>query len=166
VSVDLVYKDATEEDLPAIVEIYNSTVAGRMVTADTEEVTVESKQKWFDAHSEVRPVKMISASDQIIGWLSFNDFYGRPAYKGTAEISIYLHPSHRNKGYGSRVLKDGISFCTSLKIKKLLAFIFAHNIQSIRLFQKNGFAEWGHLPDVAEMDGRSYSLKILGLHIK
>ncbi|CAN5380241.1 hypothetical protein BH11PSE11_BH11PSE11_26510 [soil metagenome] len=31
------------EDLPAIVAIYNSTVASRQVTADTEPVSVESR---------------------------------------------------------------------------------------------------------------------------
>ncbi len=43
--------DATLEDLPTIVEIYNSTIPGRMVTADTEPVTVESREKWFHEHS-------------------------------------------------------------------------------------------------------------------
>ena len=40
----LKYRDATQKDLTKIVEIYNSTIASRMVTADTELVTVESKQ--------------------------------------------------------------------------------------------------------------------------
>ena len=35
---------ATIEDLPAIVAIYNETIASRMVTADTEEVSVQSKR--------------------------------------------------------------------------------------------------------------------------
>ena len=37
-------RDATEADLPAIVEIYNATIPGRMVTADLEPVTVESRR--------------------------------------------------------------------------------------------------------------------------
>ena len=42
---DLIIRDAKHEDLARIVEIYYSTVPGRMVTADTEAVTVESKVK-------------------------------------------------------------------------------------------------------------------------
>ena len=42
------YRDATRQDLDAIVKIYNSTISSRMVTADTEPVTTESKIKWFD----------------------------------------------------------------------------------------------------------------------
>ena len=51
------YRNAQLSDLPEIVAIYNSTVAGRMVTADTEEVTVSDKRKWFEAHHE-RPVAL------------------------------------------------------------------------------------------------------------
>jgi L-amino acid N-acyltransferase YncA len=36
-------RDADEADLPVIVEIYNSTVPTRMVTADTEPVSIESR---------------------------------------------------------------------------------------------------------------------------
>jgi L-amino acid N-acyltransferase YncA len=38
------YRNATQQDLVTVVEIYNSTIASRIVTADTKPVTVESKQ--------------------------------------------------------------------------------------------------------------------------
>lgn len=44
-------RHATLEDLPRIVEIYNSTIESRLVTADTEPVTVESRTEWFLNHS-------------------------------------------------------------------------------------------------------------------
>jgi len=43
--------------------------------------------------------------------------------------------------------------------------IFSHNIPSIKLFKSFGFKEWGILPDVAIMDGKEYSLSILGKRI-
>jgi L-amino acid N-acyltransferase YncA len=51
------YRDATLDDLPAIVAIYNSTIASRQVTADLEPVSVESRLAWFLAHRLlVRPL--------------------------------------------------------------------------------------------------------------
>ena len=47
----LTYRNATLEDLPTIVDIYNSTIASRMVTADTEPVSAESRIQWFKEHS-------------------------------------------------------------------------------------------------------------------
>lgn len=163
--MNLLYRDATEKDLPLIVEIYNSTIESRQVTADTEPVTVADKRKWFNNHHKFRPLRMIMAGITTVGWISFHDFYGRPAYSGTAEISIYLHPLFRNKGYGKAALSESLTWCPSLKIDTLLAFIFAHNTPSISLFQKAGFEEWGHLKNVALLDGYKYSVKILGISI-
>ncbi|STZ75385.1 Putative phosphinothricin acetyltransferase YwnH [Bergeriella denitrificans] len=42
--------EARQQDLPAIVEIYNSTVATRQSTADLSPVSVAERQVWFDAH--------------------------------------------------------------------------------------------------------------------
>jgi len=160
------YRDATPEDLPLIVHIYNSTVPGRMVTADTEAVTVESKRTWFLSHQPAsRPIWMVENEGQTVGWVSFRDFYGRPAYRATAEISIYLHPDHRGRKLGKEILQYSISQCPRLGVRQLLGFIFAHNIPSIKLFEQAGFTRWGLLPDVAVMDNQSYSLSIYGLTI-
>lgn len=163
----MIFRDATLNDLPVIVEIYNSTIPGRMVTADMAPVAIEDKLSWFSAHnSNNRPLWMVETEEkEIIGWVSLQDFYGRPAYDGTAEISIYLHQDQRGKGYGHQILEGSIAQAASMNINNLLGFIFAHNLPSISLFKKAGFEEWGHLKDVAILDGKPYSLKILGRKI-
>jgi len=158
------FRDATINDLPVIVDIYNSTVSSRLVTADTEPVPLESKLPWFHAHNnDTRPLWIVEDAGRIIGWVSFNNFYGRPAYSGTAEISIYLHTEQRGKGYGKLILRHCIRMAPQLGIHSLLGFIFGHNEASLRLFANEGFEEWGHLPEVAIMDDQSYSLIIMGL---
>jgi phosphinothricin acetyltransferase len=98
----------------------------------------------------------------IIGWVSFQAFYGRPAYDATAEISIYIDPIERGKGYGKKILQYAMEQAPSFGIKTLLGFIFAHNGPSIELFFKSGFEEWGHLKNIAEIDGKEISVKIVG----
>lgn len=160
----LIYRDATLTDLTSITAIYNSTVASRMVTADTEPVSVESKLPWFKSHNpQTRPLWMVELGNgEVIGWLSFQSFYGRPAYQGTAEISIYIDEEHRGKGYGRSILKEAIAKAPNLTISTILAFIFAHNTPSVALFQKEGFDIWGNFPDIAVLDGIQRSLLILG----
>ncbi len=52
-----VVRDAAEADLPAIVAIYNATIPGGMVTADTSPATVEGRLPWFRTHApERRPL--------------------------------------------------------------------------------------------------------------
>ena len=55
-----VHRLARRDDLPVIVDIYNSTIASREVTADTEPVTVASREGWFDDHTpDRRPLWVI-----------------------------------------------------------------------------------------------------------
>ena len=162
----LQYRDATIDDLPRIVEIYNSIVAGRMVTADTDPVTVESRIPWFKAHDpKFRPLWMAMDGNLNIGWVSYQWFYGRPAYNGTAELSIYLDEKIRGKGYGEKILRYAMNSCEQLKIKTLLGYIFAHNTPSLNLFRKLGFADWGHFPRIAVLDGVERDLIIVGKRI-
>lgn len=159
----LIYRSAEIEDLPAIVAIYNSTIPGRMVTADTTAVTVNSKIAWFQDHNpKTRPLWIVEMQDKIIGWVSFQDFYSRPAYQGTAEISIYLAETARGKGCGKLILKNAIEAAPSLGIDVLIGFIFGHNAASLSLFSDCGFEDWGMLPAIALMDQQRFDLKILG----
>ncbi len=164
----MTFRDATLDDLPKIVEIYNSTVASRLVTADLEPVSVESKLTWFHQHhSEFRPLWLVEDSQKnTIGWVSFQDFYGRPAYQKTAEISIYIDEKFRDKGFGKQILELSIKKCPGLGIENLLAFIFSHNLPSLTLFEKFGFELWGNLKNIAELDAEKRSLIILGKTIK
>ncbi|QFT88644.1 Putative phosphinothricin acetyltransferase YwnH [Bacillus sp. THAF10] len=165
-NIPLTIRKAEIKDLQAIVDIYNSTVESRMVTADTEPVGVEMRLNWFYDHHEKRPLWVVENNGTICAWISFQDFYGRPAYQATAEISVYLHENTRGKGLGGQLLSSIIKECPGLNIENLVAFIFAHNQPSIRLFQKYGFAQWGLLPEVAELDGTKRDLIILGKKIE
>lgn len=153
-------------DLPVIVAIYNETIAGRMVTADTEPVTVSQRETWFLSHTEQRPIFVVVHQDKVVAWLSFKSFYGRPAYDGTVEISIYITKSSQGLGLGSRLLSFAETHAKTIEISTILGFIFSHNIPSLRLFERHGFALWGELPNVAKMDNKEYSLSILGKRIK
>jgi phosphinothricin acetyltransferase len=164
----LTYRNATIDDLARIVAIYNTTVPTRMVTADTEPVSVESRLAWFYEHNTTnRPLWVIEdINQQVIGWVSFQSFYGRPAYAATAEISIYLDASQRGKGIGKEVLQYSIEQAKTFGIQILLGFIFAHNEPSLKLFKQLGFEEWANLPDIAVLDGIKRSLKIVGYPLK
>lgn len=164
---ELIFRNATLVDLPKIVEIYNSTIPSRMVTADTEDVSVESRVQWFHDHNpETRPLWMIeNQENNIVGWVSFSSFYGRPAYNGTVEMSIYMHENSRGKGYGKKVLQYCIDNAGKFGVKTLLGFIFLHNEPSLKLFRHFGFEDWGVFPDVAVLDGIERTLVILGKRI-
>lgn len=165
-SNEIIFRFASLEDLPIIVEIYNSTVPSRMVTADTEPVTVEERFNWFHEHNpNKRPLWVVEYEGDICGWVSLQSFYGRPAYDSTAEISIYLHEKCRGKGLGKKILAKAMEECPKFGIETLLSFIFGHNKPSLQLFYQSGFEKWAHLPEVAKLDGVKRDLLILGKKI-
>jgi L-amino acid N-acyltransferase YncA len=164
--VDPLIRIATLEDLATIVEIYNSTIPSHMVTADLEPVAIASRLNWFDEHNpSTRPLLVLEREQIIMGWLSLQSFYGRPAYQATAEVSIYIAHSYLHQGWGSYLLKYGVNMCPKWQVNTLLGFIFAHNYPSLSLFEKLKFERWGYLPKVANLDGIERDLIIMGLRI-
>ena len=170
-----VHRLARRDDLPVIVDIYNSTVASREVTADTEPVSVASREAWFNEHTpERRPLWTLHEVDDsadtsndpaVIGWMSYSNFYGRPAYSGTAELSIYIAEAWRGKGLGKYCLEQAIAFAPEIKVHTLLGFIFGHNVPSLALFRNFGFETWANFPRVANLDGIERDLIILGKRV-
>lgn len=157
---------AARADLPRIVEIYNGTVPTRMVTADLDPVTVQSREAWFAAHLPARRPLWVSEVDgRVAGWLSFSSFYGRPAYDGTAEISVYIDSPCRRCGLGGFLLGEALRAAPALQLHTLLGFIFGHNQPSLALFQAHGFESWGRLPRVAVLDGIERDLVIVGRRV-
>ncbi|MBD2197962.1 MULTISPECIES: GNAT family N-acetyltransferase [Calothrix] len=159
-------RHANEDDLPAIVAIYNAAIPSRMASADLEPVSVESRLNWFRGRSPShRPLWVVEENGIIAGWLSFQSFYGRPAYNNTAEISIYIQPDFQKCGLGRKLLTQAIEKSPNLGLKTLISFIFAHNHPSLKLFTNFGFKPWGHLPNIAELDGIERDLVIMGLRV-
>jgi L-amino acid N-acyltransferase YncA len=160
-------RDATERDLASIVEIYNAAIPARMATADLEAVSIDSRRAWFAEHLPAsRPLWILeedgALEGQIKAWLSFQSFYGRPAYHATAELSVYVAPDAQRRGYARLLVAEAIRRAPEFGLKTLLGFIFAHNEPSLALFRSFGFEVWAHLPRVAELDGVERDLMILG----
>lgn len=157
---------AVRDDLPVVVAIYNASVAGRMATADTEPVTVATRETWFREHDpERRPLLVAEDARGIAGWLSVRSFYGRPAYRATVELGYYVAPDRQRQGVGRLLLGEALSRAPEWEVRTLLAFAFAHNAPSVGLLEQFGFARWGLLPAVAEMDGREYDVLIMGRRV-
>ncbi len=136
-----------------------------MATADTEPVTVAAREPWFrDFNAEERPlwVMATASANPVAGWLGLRSFYGRPAYRTTVEVGVYVDPARQRQGIAQALLAHAIAAAPALGIRTLLGFIFAHNAASIALFERAGFATWGRLPRVALLDGVRRDLSILG----
>jgi phosphinothricin acetyltransferase len=156
-------RDAVESDLPAIIKIYNAAVATRVATAQLEQVTLDERRNWLKEHSPDRhPFWVLEIDRNIAGWLTLKPFLPRCAYRGTAEVSVYVDEKFRRRGVGRTLLGESIARAASLQIGAMIGLIFAHNEPSLRLFEQLGFEKWGLLPRVAQLDDVERDLTIMG----
>jgi len=162
------HRHAVEADLAPIVEIYNAAVATRTCSCDLDPITVEARRPSFLKHTpDHRPLWVAEDADApsagVIGYLGFFHFMNeRPGYFMTADLAVYLHPDYQRCGLGSYLLGQAIEASPGLGIEVLTATIFASNVGSIRLFEKNGFERWGFMPRVARLEGSERDLVLVG----
>ena len=146
---------ASEKDAPIIAEIYNQAIASRSSTADLTLVTPASRLDWLAEHpADKYPVFVAESGGRVAGYASLSAYRpGRMALRHTAELSYYVHEDCRGQGVGSRLIEYAITACPRLEIRTLFAILLDVNADSVRILEKFGFQQWGHLPDVADFDG-------------
>lgn len=151
----MIIRDFTEKDYAEIVEVYNHAVDEKFATADTEYITVESRMNWFLQHSsQTYPIYVAEENNELIGWCSLSPHRpGRKALRSVAEISYYIHKDHRKKGTANLLITYTIEEAKHLGFKNLITILLDLNKPSIYLLEKFGFEKWGHLPNIAEIDG-------------
>src|SRR5213080_683146 len=161
----MIIRDAGDADLPAIIDIYNAAIATRLATAQLDPVTLEERRDWLKEHSPDRhPFWVLETDGRIAGWLSLKPFAPRCAYRGTAEISVYVDEKFRRRGVARRLLEEAIARSPSLEINAIVGLIFGHNEPSLKLFEQLGFQRWGHLPGVAQLEAVERDLIVMGQH--
>jgi phosphinothricin acetyltransferase len=163
----LLIRDATEADLPAIVDIYNQSIPAGWSTADTRPVTVAERVEWFRKFDPARrPIWVAEVDGQVVATAYLSSFYGgRPAYDATAEVSIYIATAYHRRGTGRRLKQWVIEQCPRLRVTTLLSMHFDHNEATRRINEGLGFVQMGHLIEIAVVRGQKRGLVIWGLRI-
>ena len=166
--MNLLIREATEADLPAIVDIYNQSVPGGWSTADTRPIAVESRTAWFRQFDPARrPIWVAEVDGKVVATAYLSSFYGgRPAYDATAEISTYVATAYHRRGIGRWLKEFVIGQCPRLGVTTLLSMHFDHNQATRRLNESFGFEQLGHLTGIADVQGKKRGLMIWGLRIR
>ncbi|RYX84657.1 N-acetyltransferase family protein [bacterium] len=166
-SLNLTVRDATRDDLPAIVAIYNESIPAGRATADLYPITVADREEWFAKFDpQKRPIWVAESEGKIAGCIYITSFYGgRPAYDKTAEVSLYISQEWQGRGLGTFLMQRMVDHCPQLGVTSLLGLHFDHNEATKRLNDRFGFVQYGHLPEIAEVHGEKRGLLISILRI-
>lgn len=156
-------RDARAKDVPAILRIYNEAVAHTTATFDTEPRTLPQWRKWYREHGPRYPVLVVVRDKRVIGWGAMSRYSDRQAYERTAEISLYLEPQARGRGFGKALLENVILAGRRAGLHAVLARITAGNEVSLKLHRDAGFDDVGVLREVGTKFGRLLDVHLLQL---
>ena len=145
-----------ERHAPAILAIFNEAIVNSTALYDYQPRPLESMKAWFDAKQQGNfPVIGLEDSQgQLLAFGSYGTFRAWPAYKYTAEHSVYVHHDHRGRGLGLEVMRALIESARQRDLHALVGGIDATNTASIALHQRLGFQHVGTLPQVGFKLGR------------
>jgi phosphinothricin acetyltransferase len=169
-------RPATQDDLPAILAIYNDAILTTTAVYQYRPHTLEMRAAWLaDKQMHGYPVLVAAhcstedmasgdpRGETVIGFGALGPFRAAAAYAYTVENSVYVATHWRGQGVGRRLLAPLIDAARGLDAHTIIAVIDADNAASLRLHHAFGFVEAGHFRQVGYKFGRWLDLKFLQL---
>lgn len=155
---------ATNEDLPAIIKIYNQAVLDGIATDDDQPITVNDRQAWFNQFNDHYPIWVAeNFPGNICGWCDLAPFWDHHVYDQSAELSIYIDKNIQRQGIGQAFLNHiDQAIANDLSFHTVVAYIYERNQPSQRLFTKCGYQHWGQLKNIARINNELRTLEIYG----
>ncbi len=157
-------RNATEEDLPAMLEIYNEIILNTLAVWHEEAHTLAMRKEWFALKKEQDfPVLVAESQGIILGFATISTFRPWSGFRFTVENSVYVRPENRGQGVAKLLLPALIDAAKQLNIHAIVAGIEATNDISIALHEKFGFIEVAHFKEVGFKFGKWMDLKFMQL---
>ncbi len=141
----LTLRPSTDEDVPAITAIYGHHVLHGTGTFETDPPTeADMKARRADVLGKGLPHLVAEQQGRVLGFAYCQWFKPRPAYRYSAEDSIYLHPDAAGQGIGRKLLAELVQQAEAAGIRKLIAVIGdSANAGSVGVHRTLGFHQVG-----------------------
>jgi phosphinothricin acetyltransferase len=138
-------RPSRDTDLPAITAIYAHHVLNGTGTFETTPPTEsDMTARRADVLAKGLPYLVAEEGGQVLGFAYCQWFKPRPAYRFSAEDSIYLHPDAKGKGLGKLLLAELANQAQAVGIRKLIAVIGdSANAGSVGVHRSLGFTPVG-----------------------
>ncbi len=159
-------RDATPDDLPGIMEIYNDAVLNTTAIWNDVLVDLENRKEWFKARKDRGfPVIVAVRDGSVVGYASYGDWRAFDGYRHTREHSIYVHKNARGAGLGKLLMHALIEHAKANGVHVLIGAIESENTASIRLHEALGFRIAGRYSEVGRKFDRWLDLTSMELKL-
>ena len=146
----MIIREARDNDLPQILDIYNDVVLTTTAIYEDALSTMEQRRAWFESRrSQGLPVLVGEEDGAVIGFSSFGDWRSRWGYRFTVEHSVHIRADRRGRGHGRALIEALFPRAAALNMHVMIGHIDSAAAASIRLHEKLGFERVGYYREVA-----------------
>ena len=94
------------DDWPQVSRILQEGIDTGIATFQTE---APGFAQWDATYSQACRLVAESSNSEVLGWAALSPVSSRAAYRGVAEVSIYVGAAHRGKTVGTQLLEALVS---------------------------------------------------------
>jgi L-amino acid N-acyltransferase YncA len=155
-SSEITIRPCAEEDISAVCEIYAHHVLHGLASFEVEPPSeAEVRQRWRDVVGRGFPYLVAERDREVIGYAYASPYRLRPAYRYTAENSVYVREGSARQGVGRLLMAALLPQCEVLGLRQIVAIIGdSANLASIRLHESLGFEMVGTIRSAGYKFGR------------
>lgn len=160
-------RDATTDDLDAILRIHNEAIATSLAIWMDEPDDLAERYRWFEEHAALAfPILVWDEDGAVVGYGTYSGWRARSGYRFTVEDSVYIDQSFHGRGIGRAIVTELIARARAQGMHSMLADIEASNTPSITLHESLGFVREGTLCQIGTKFGTWLDLAILRLPLE
>ena len=146
---DVTTRPVTDEDMTAVLAIYEEGLATRNATFETRVPTAKQlRAKWLPGMAWVAELK-----GEVVGWTAVIPISGRDCYAGVGETSVYVTEAARGRGVGKALLYTQVMEADKAGLWTLQTSIFPENRASLALHHSAGYRTLAVRTRIAQLDG-------------
>jgi L-amino acid N-acyltransferase YncA len=129
-------REMTELDWPEVADIFRQGIDTGTATFQSE---VPTYAQWDATHIPTCRLVAVDEHLYIVGWAALTPVSSRCAYRGVAEVSIYIAAAHRGRKVGKQLLSALVQQSEEAGYWTLQSVILVDNNASISLHESCGF---------------------------
>jgi phosphinothricin acetyltransferase len=157
-------RDATDDDVQAITDLYNALIATTTVAWRDQPSTLEEQAEALEARQLAGYPTLVADDDgEVLGYTCLTTFRGNgfTGYRHTAELSVHVRGDRHGQRIGSTLIETLMDRARADGLHVLVAAVDADNDASIRFHEALGFEQVARMPDVGRKFDRWLTLVLL-----
>ncbi len=136
-------RPATEDDAPAMLAVYAPNVADTAVSFELEPPTLDAFRARISDIAAAYPCLAAVDAGELVGYAWATPFRPRPAYRFTAETTVYVRRDAHRRGVGRALMQALLDELRRRGFRRAVAAITLPNAASVGLHEALGFVRVG-----------------------